>query len=306
MEKSRRVLIAGAGGGFDVYAGLPLYGLLRSLGRKVFLASLSFTQLRQTTATELHPGLFEVSLNARGEENYFPERSLARFLTQRFEEFTAVYAIENLGARPVSAAYAHLASLLNLDAIVLVDGGTDILLRGDEASLGTPAEDAVSLAAVHCLDIPTRIVLCLGFGVDTFHGVCHANWLENVAALTASGGFLGAAALLPRMPEAQLYLDAVAHSVLETPNHASIVNTSIASAIEGEFGNVHRSSRTLSSELFISSLMTILWAFDLEAVAKKNLYLGTLSETETARDVLLAIEAFQATVRSRPPAMIPY
>ncbi|MFF7988525.1 hypothetical protein ACFZDG_01885 [Kitasatospora xanthocidica] len=33
-------------------------------------------------------------------------------------------------------------------AVLLVDGGTDILMRGDEAGLGTPEEDMASLAAV--------------------------------------------------------------------------------------------------------------------------------------------------------------
>jgi len=50
----------------------------------------------------------------------------------------------------------------------------------------------------------------------------------------------------------------------------------------------------------------LLWMFDLEAVAKRNLYLNTLYETETNREVLLTIEAFQAIVRSRPPEPIPY
>ncbi len=52
--------------------------------------------------------------------------------------------------------------------------------------------------------------------------------------------------------------------------------------------------------------MALLWTFDLEAVAKRNLYLDTLRETETNREVLLAIEGFQATVRSRLPERIPY
>ena len=162
LEASRRVLVAGAGGGFDVYVGLPIYERLRSIGKTVFLSNVSFTQLRATTALELQPALFEVNLNTKGEEAYFPERSLARFLSQRLQESVSVYAIDNVGAKPVCSAYAHLVSALDIDAVVLVDGGTDILLRGDEASLGTPAEDAVSLLAIRSLDIPTRILACLG------------------------------------------------------------------------------------------------------------------------------------------------
>ena len=43
LESAERILVAGAGGGFDVYAGLPIYERLRRLGKQVWLANLSFT-----------------------------------------------------------------------------------------------------------------------------------------------------------------------------------------------------------------------------------------------------------------------
>jgi hypothetical protein len=61
--------------------------------------------------------------------------------------------------QPLREAYQYLADHLSLDAIVLVDGGTDILMRGDESGLGTPEEDMASLAAVHGLDVPEKIVV---------------------------------------------------------------------------------------------------------------------------------------------------
>jgi hypothetical protein len=195
---------------------------------------------------------------------------------------------------------------LGLDAIVLVDGGTDILLRGDEAGLGTPAEDMASLGAVAAMNVPTRIVACIGFGVDTYHGVCHANWLENVAALTAERAFLGATALLERMPEVRLYLDAVNTADLRTPLQPSIVNGSTVSSIEGRFGDYHRNPRTQSSKLFINPLMSLLWTFDLAAVARRNLYLDRLVNTETSWDVHLIIEHFCETVCRRPWETIPH
>jgi hypothetical protein len=194
---------------------------------------------------------------------------------------------------------------LGLDAIVLVDGGADILLRGDEAGLGTPAEDMASLASVAAINVPTRIVACVGFGVDTYHGVCHANWLENVAALTAEGAFLGASALLERMPEVRLYLDAVNAADMTTSQRPSIVNGCIASAIAGRFGDYHRTPRTQSTKLFINPLMSLLWAFDLAAIARRNLYLDRLADTETSRDVCLQIEYFRETISCRPSETIP-
>jgi hypothetical protein len=217
-----------------------------------------------------------------------------------------VYALDKLGVVPVREAYARLVSSLDLDAIVLVDGGTDILLRGDEQNLGTPQEDMTSLAAVAALDVKTRVVMCVGFGIDAFHGVCHAHWLENVAALAADGGFLGATALVARMPEVRLYLDAVEDADAATPKRPSIVNGSIASAIEGRFGDHHRGTRTHGSKLFINPLMSLLWAFDLPAVARRNLYLDRLAQTETVWDVQLAIERFHANAELRAREPIPH
>jgi hypothetical protein len=305
LEAGRRILIAGAGGGFDVYAGIPLYARLRALGKEVFFANLSFTYLADTNAKRLMRALYAVDASTSGADGYFPERALARFLASRGDPAT-VFAFDKTGAAPLREAYAELVRMLDLDAIVLVDGGTDILMFGDEAGLGTPAEDMTSLAAVASLDVPTRLVFCVGFGIDTFHGVCHAQWLENVAALTRDGAFLGATALLATMPEVKLYLDAVADADRATPNRQSIVNGSIASAIEGRFGDVQRSDRTRGSELFINPLMSLVWGFDLAGVARRNLYLDRLRESDSIWDVQLAIEAFRHEIAVRPRRAIPH
>jgi hypothetical protein len=137
----------------------------------------------------------------------------------------------------------------DLDAIVLVDGGTDILMQGDESGVGTPEEDMASLAAVAGLSGVDRLVVSLGFGIDSFRGVSHADVLENLAALQREGGYLGALSIPPDSPEALAYLDAVTHAQASTPLRPSIVNVQIAAAVRGQFGNVHVTTRTGGSEL---------------------------------------------------------
>jgi len=305
LESSQRILVAGAGGGFDVYAGMPVYERLRCLGKQVFLSNLSFTLLESTDAAALTRALYVVEPSTSGPDVYFPERALSRFLSRSGEK-VSIYTIAKLGVVPVRQAYAYLVQALRLDAIVLVDGGTDILLRGDEQNLGTPAEDMTSLAAVASLELPTRLVACVGFGVDTFHGVCHANWLENAAALNAEGALLGVTALLKSMPEVQLYLQAVAAAELEPLPQRSIVNASIASAIEGHFGDYHRGPKTRDSTLFINPLMSLVWLFDLSAVSRRNLYLGRLADTQTMWDVHCTIAEFHASIRHRALQNIPH
>lgn len=104
---------------------------------------------------------------------------------------------------------------LNIDTVVLIDGGADSLMCGDEAGLGTPQEDMASIIAVNELTVERKLLACLGFGVDYFHGVCHAHFLEAVAELTRTNGYLGMFSILGEMLEAQLYRDA-AHYVFGT------------------------------------------------------------------------------------------
>jgi hypothetical protein len=189
--------------------------------------------------------------------------------------------------------------------VVLVDGGTDILMRGDEVGLGTPEEDISSLAAVDALALRDKLVVCLGFGVDRHHGVCHAHFLESVAALGKAGGYLGVTALLDPMPEVALYKEAVAYVCQRMPQHPSIVSLSVVSAIEGDYGDVHRTSRTQGSELWINPLMSLYWAFDLTAVARRCLYLEALRNTVSAWDVTAVIEDFRNRHPVKPWQDIP-
>ncbi|MER6693658.1 DUF1152 domain-containing protein, partial [Streptomyces minutiscleroticus] len=195
-----------------------------------------------------------------------------------------------------------------VDAVVLVDGGTDILMRGDEHGLGTPEEDMASLAAVAGLDeVPHRLVACLGFGVDAYHGVNHSLVLENLAALERDGAFLGAFSLPRHSREGALYLDAVAHAQQCTPSRPSIVNGSVAAAVRGDFGDVGFTERTRGGELFVNPLMALYFCVDATGLARRNLYLGLLEGTELIRQVASVIAEFRDTLpRQRPPRVFPH
>lgn len=306
LDNAQNVLIAGAGGGFDVFAGLPLYFWLRNIGKKVSLANLSFSDLAITDGERPVPSLVRVLPDTEGPQNYFPELHLAQWLAGRFDE-TPIYAIERQGARPVLAAYEWLVKELQPDTLILVDGGTDILMRGDEVGLGTPQEDMVSLfAADQVTGVKRKQVACIGFGIDTFHGVCHAQFLENVAALAASSGYLGAWSLEEKTEEFGLYREACDYVSSRIMRQPSIVNSSVISAVQGFFGDHHATKRTEGSELFINPLMALYWTFRLEHVAWRNLYLNQIGQTTTYQELSLAIETFRETLpKTRPWRAIP-
>jgi hypothetical protein len=309
LDPARRLLIAGAGGGFDVYAGLPLMVELLEGGKEVFLANLSFTHLHIGDPDAwLAPHVAAVGADTTGPDEYFPERTLARWLRANgFRD--VVYAFpHSVGVQSLRSAYRSLIKHLELDAIVLVDGGTDILLRGDESGLGTPEEDMTSLAAAAALsEVPIKLVVSLGFGIDAYHGVNHVQVLENIAELDQDGGFLGAFSIPSRSRAAQLYCDAVAHAQDATPRRPSIVNGQIAAALAGKHGDVHVSTRTGGSTLFVNPLMGMYFAFDLLAVARRNLYLDRIEDTAQMRQVSRAIDEFRhGLASSRQPRAFPH
>ncbi|PSL00135.1 hypothetical protein CLV63_102261 [Murinocardiopsis flavida] len=291
LDGARSVLVAGAGGGFDIYAGLPLALALRRPGRSVHLANLSFARL-DPGLDWIGPDVAAVGPDSPGDDRYFPERTLARWLADQGLPPT-VHALRREGARRVGAGYRALAAHLDIDAVVLADGGTDILMRGDEAGLGTPEEDITSLAAVAALDVPVKTLACIGFGVDAYHGVSHSLFLENVAALEREGGHLGVFSVPRDSAEGAAYLAAVEHASGHTPQRPSIVNGSIAAAVRGEFGDVRFTRRTGNGELFINPLMSLYFAFDLAAVARRCLYLDLLASTDTFAEVQAVIESFR-------------
>ncbi|MFD8599819.1 DUF1152 domain-containing protein [Kitasatospora sp. NPDC059646] len=302
---AERILIAGAGGGHDVYAGLPIALALRAAGREVHLANLAFTHHYGLDAAAWEgPQLARITPDTRSAEPGFPERSLARWLRDHRQPDT-VWAFASAGVKPLRAAYRTLVRRLGIDAILLVDGGTDILLRGDEAGLGTPEEDMASLAAVAGLrSVPQRLVACLGFGVDAHHGVSHSLVLENLAALQRDGGYLGAFSLPADSPEAAHYLDAVEQARAAAPERPSIVHGSVAAALRGEFGDVERAP---GSDLFVNPLMTLYFGVTVEALAARNLYLDRLEGTVQTRQIASVIADFREELpRLRPARAYPH
>ena len=299
LPKDGRILVAGCGGGFDVYGGVPVYLALKRLGFEVHLANLTFAVVKVKGASRLTPHLTRVHPGVRPAGHYFPEYHLACWLAEN-DYPSDVYCFDRTGVQSLRAAYTRLIEELDIDVVITIDGGTDSLMHGNESGLGTPHEDASTLVALGGLDVPSYLV-CIGFGVDAFHGVCHAHFLENTAALSREGAFLGTASLLPQMEEAKLYLDLVAFAGKQDPWQPSIVNTSIASAVEGHYGDVHATHRTHGSRLWINPLMSLYWSYELKPVVEKLTYRELIEPTESFQDVVRVLHDVIRDKRGRRP-----
>lgn len=303
LDASTSVLVAGCGGGFDVFAGVPLAQRLVRQNKRVTFANFSFTNLWLCGGERIGDTMWRIDQRS-AELPYFPERWLAEWLFRR-QQPAPIYAFAKSGVRPLATAYKWIIDNHGIDTVVLIDGGTDSILFGDEPGLGSVVEDAVSIVAAEQAAGERAMLAAIGFGIDHYHGVSHHAFLENVARMTRDDGFLGSFSLSPNSVEADAFLDAVDYANQRQPQHSSIVCNSIASALRGEFGDYHATNRTSGNELFINPLMSQYWTFRTSPVVRHMAYADELTGTERMEDARRVIDLHRSKIESRPFRPIP-
>jgi hypothetical protein len=300
LENRQNILIAGAGGGFDVFCGLPLYFTLRAAGKNVHLANYSFSpvalvqQINPVIPLE-PPFLLGALPQIRVPLPYYPEGFLARWFKEARGEDVPIWMFAKVGPKLLHTLYERLIAHLQIDALILVDGGIDSLMIGDESGAGTLLEDTISLTATENLDIPTKILACIGFGAEI--EVCHRNALDNMAALVKVGAFYGSCALTHQMPAYEFYASASRYVWEQPSHHKSQINMRIVSATQGEFGNHHLYHDYPPAAVFVSPLTSLYWFFDAQAVVKRSLLAPAIRHTLTID------EAYEATLALRTKLM---
>ena len=298
----RTVLLCGCGGGFDFVHGLALYPELERLGKNVILHSYSFGDPGRISGGSIvsdEGGALVKLVDAScvPDPHYGPEVHACSFLDERYADeaphrMYASYA-RSWTVERLLGFYRQLVAEHAIDAVVVVDGGSDSLMVGDESGLGDPIEDAVSVAAVARLDVPgPRVLVSVGFGADRYNDVSDAASLRAVAELTAQGGFLGAVALEPKGEAFCFYRDLVSH-IYERQRFRSVLAGTILSAVEGGFGGDEVPSvladRVRPGQLYLWPLMGVLWAFDAAAVARRSLIVQWIADCETPNQCHLAV-----------------
>ena len=305
ISGSKNILIAGMGGGFDVFCGLPLYFELEDLGYEVHLASFSFSDISGLYEGEqLTDTLVGVSTEIEGIFDYFPEYFLSEWFYDERNEDVIVWSFEKTGARPLIKNYKKLIEYLDLDCIFLVDGGVDSLMRGDEPEPGTMFEDTLSLLAVsEMTHVRTRILACVGLGIE--YEVGYAHLFENIAQLTQDKTFIGTCSLNKQMTSYQKFRDAVLYVFEQQSQYPSVICSSVISAVEGHYGDYHLTKRTQGSTLRISPLMSMYWFFELTGIAKHNQIMSSLRLTYGVDDAWAKFENRRRELNLRPTPAYP-
>lgn len=313
LEDVDHILLAGAGGGFDFLAGMPIYYTLQALGKTVHIANYSFTDhlmakhASETVEILIPEHLLGVSGKTKLALPYFPEGYMAQWFQEQPGEDVTIWLIERAGMPMVKQCYLTLIEKLEIEAIILVDGGVDSLMRGDEFGPGTLLEDTISLGAVNQLEIPTKILASIGFGTEVEEKLCHYHALQNIAEFAAQGGFFGSCALTAQMPAFQFY-ETIGRYIFEQPEHSkSHISTRIIPAVKGGFGNTSMyKTDKIPGNLCLSPLMSLYWFFDVGVVCQNNPLIDIIAEAIDFEEALMRTRLMMQDAQLRPHKYLPY
>lgn len=309
LPSNSRVLVIGAGGGFDFLCGLPIVLELESRGHYVHMGNYSFTQLQEVAGGIWHTdSLLEINANSTLQSgHYFPELLLAKWWKRQNRSNQSVWCLDRKGVQPTLKSYNYLVEQLNLDAVICIDGGVDGIFRGDEHDLGTPSMDSISVISTSLCQAKHKIYACTAFGTEGAEGkVSHAQALERMADLIAQQAMLGVGVVLPQTKVGQDFLAAVrfAFDQIE-PVRRSIIISTLVAAIQGQFGNTSVHAKTQDKPPWLSPLTALFWYFQAEAVAKIKLFYHEVLNTETVKEMADAIERARARHGVKPHQSIP-
>jgi len=301
----KTVLLSGCGGGFDFVHAMTLYPDLMRLGKNVVIGSNSFGNPNRIEGeapivfSEGHALAKRVTAASIPDPHYGPEVHLCAFLDERYPQhgphFAYAYYARSFTVSLLRRFYQQLIAEHAIDAIILLDGGSDSLMVGDEEGLGDPIEDATSVAAVASLDsLKLKLLFCISLGTDRYLHVSDAASLRAVAELTVSGGFRGALSLTPDHPGFKFYQNCIEY-IYARQGFRSVHVGMILSSVTGHFGGDSVppplvETRVKADKLFVWPLMAMLWAFDVDRVAARSQIAKWIRDCETTLDAYVALE----------------
>ena len=284
LKTKQNVLLLGVGGGFDIYSGLPLYYTLRQMNINVHLANYSFTDFEEVIKNcepiIINNNLIGANDLIKQDMSYYPEGYLSKFLSPISDKGIIVWAFRKTGVIPLQYSLRELIARLNIDCIILIDGGVDSLNTGDEEGSGTLLEDSIVIASLVDFDID-KYLMCIGFGTEVEENVCGYNVLRNISEIIKENGFYGSCSLTKDMKSYLLYKNACYYT-FNLPFHStSHIHRRIIPAIEGEFDDFHSTSEDMDTKIFISAFMSIVWFFDYQVIYNRNKVIPYISASDS-------------------------
>lgn len=275
LAESDRVFVFGIGGGGDIVGAIPTARLTELLGTEVLLGGVAWEPVPRdvqvgprslaelTDIEKVAPRIARVTPNTRTVDDTTIAEAM---LCSAIED--PVYVLDmSAGLEALVASLSTFCDDYDIDAVVGVDAGGDALAIGTEPGLKSPISDAVGLAALNELAVPTMLGV-IGYGSD---GELSGTELDRaVAALATDGGTLGAWGLTRAI-------------LTELEEILEVVDTEASAIPVAAFRGVRgtRQIRDGDRSVNITGLAPITLYFDPEAVARRSEIVPIVRAAET-------------------------
>jgi len=315
----KNVLITGCGGGFDFTHGMLIYPELKKLKKNIIIGSYSFGSTENIKDADVvwqhkiaHGGgtcqAKKVNASSQGHHRYCPEYRMALYLDECFPQesphFVYAYNARLFSVPMLTDLYSYFIEIHAIDTIIIIDGGTDSLMKGDEYGLGDPVEDCVSMTTAAILmnegKIKHSLLLSVGFGMDRFNNVSDSESLRAVAELTHMGGFLGSISIEKTSFGFQFYKNCIEY-INNGQSFRSVMSHGIISATEGNFGfqvppEIEKRVRD-EKGVYLWPLISMIWAFNPQIMMERSLLSSWIKDCETAFECSLRVDEERAKLR---------
>ena len=292
LNHNKNILIAAIGGGYDIFAALPLVYTLKEMGSRVYLSSYSLR-------TDVIPTyLVPETISSLKIDGHYPEKRFFEYLqSQNGFQDIQMYVSRKGGVKEMKEYYKRLLQLWSIDVIVTIDGGVDSLMHGTEKHCGTVMEEFINFAALRDINKP-MIHSCIGMGAEIEEGIEQQVVFQRIAELAQDYSFLGCCALTRGMESFKFYRQgyesSIANAKLESHIHPRIIGS-----VMGMLETVSYQSKTLmqnaATNFHLSPLMSIQWFFDGKEVIKRNPFMDQMQGHMTILDTLNMIHSIPRT-----------
>lgn len=277
-------LVFGIGGSGDIVGSIPTAQLLERHGLDVVLGGIAWEPVPKDTrpgprSFDEIDGLDRVSetVGLASDETRthdgleFTETVVAR----HYDTETALIDISH-GVDAVRRGIDAAARKLDIDLVVGVDAGGDVLARGDEPGLRSPVTDGIGLVALDELETNACLGV-FGYGSD---GELTLNELEaRFEAIAARDGLLGAWGLTPHVRnEIEDVLDHVETEASRVPVEAA----------RGNFGQ--RTIRDGEVSIRLTPTSPVTFYFDPTAVAATSRIAAWVRDTNGLDEATAALQ----------------
>lgn len=271
LDGVNKVLLVGAGGGFDLLATLPVYySLLNEYEVDVELANYSFVHFpdldKINDTVNFQPNVQGATGNIKNRTNHFPEGYLSEYLANGFGRPQNVWMINSKQSMSqLTNCYNNIIKHMKIEAIIACGFGVRSIMTGNEQDCGDMAHTTINLGALNDVsyDIP-KVLITTAFELNSRKAVSYFAAMENMSKLIAGNAYYGGFINTKHMASYQ-FLKSSYEWIATQPEHdTSPLIESFFMSTEGGFGP-HNVEGTMCNPIMCQSHI-----FDLPSVMSIN------------------------------------